>query len=104
MVGRFYGILTDMLAKKSNTSIFRSSAPCQFCLGQMEQRHILARFRFKGETIYIENVPAWVCNHCGEHYFDAPVYKQLEKIAQQRERIHKLISFPLAEFDIATMP
>jgi YgiT-type zinc finger domain-containing protein len=65
----------------------------------MEQRRVLARFRYKGETFYIENVPAWVCKQCGEQYFDAPVYKRLEQIAQQREQIQKTISFPLAEFD-----
>jgi YgiT-type zinc finger domain-containing protein len=75
---------------------------CEFCTGEMEQRRVLARFRFKGETIYIENVPAWVCNKCSEQYFDAPVYKRLEEIAQQRERIQKTICFPLAEFDMAT--
>ena len=39
---------------------------CEFCEGEMEQRRVLARFRFKGQTIYVENVPAWVCNKCGE--------------------------------------
>jgi hypothetical protein len=66
----------------------------------MEPRHILARFRYKGQTIYIEDVPAWVCKKCGEEYFDAPVYKRLEEIAQQRERIQRAISFPLAAFDM----
>jgi len=66
----------------------------------MEQRLILARFRYKGQTIYVENVPAWVCDKCGEEYFDAPVYKNLEEIAKRRERIQRVISFPLAEFDM----
>lgn len=73
---------------------------CEFCTGEMEQRRVLARFRFKDETIYIENVPAWVCNKCSEQYFDAPVYKRLEEIAQQREWIQRTICFPLAEFDM----
>ena len=73
---------------------------CEFCEGEMEQRRVLARFRYKGQTIYIEDVPAWVCPKCGEQYFDAPVYKRLERIAQQRERVQKSISFPLAEFDM----
>lgn len=73
---------------------------CEFCEGEMKQRSILARFRYKGQTIYVENVPAWVCNRCGEEYFDASVYKRLERIAQQREQIDKVISFPLAEFDM----
>ncbi len=74
---------------------------CEFCEGVMELKSILARFRYKGQTIYVQNVPSWVCNKCGEHYFDAPVYKHLEKIAQQREDIKRTISFPLAEFDMA---
>ncbi len=74
---------------------------CEFCPGEMEQRQVLARFHFKGEIIYVENVPAWVCNRCTEQYFDAPVYKHLEEIAQQRKRIQRTISFPLAEFDMS---
>ena len=73
---------------------------CEFCDGKMEQRRVLARFRYEEQAIYIENVPAWVCNKCGEQYFDAPVYKRLERIAQQRQHIQKTISFPLAEFDM----
>ena len=74
---------------------------CEFCEGEMKQRRILARFRYRGGTIYVENVPAWVCDKCGEEYFDALVYKSLEGIARQRERIQRVISFPLAEFDKA---
>lgn len=74
---------------------------CEFCEGKVEQRIIQARFRFKGQTIYIDNVPAWVCARCGEQYFDAPVYKRLEAIARQRDRIAKSICFPLAEYDAA---
>ncbi len=76
---------------------------CEFCDGEMEQRQVLARFRYKGQTIYIENVPAWVCNRCGEQYYDAPVYKRMEKIAQQSSHIQKSICFPLAEFDMVTV-
>jgi uncharacterized protein with PIN domain len=74
---------------------------CQSCDGEMEQWPILARFRCRGQTIYVADVPAWVCKHCGEQYFDAPVYKRLEAIAQQRERIQRVITFPLARFDMA---
>ena len=74
---------------------------CEFCSGEMKQRRVLAQFHFKGEVIYVENVPAWVCDRCSEQYFDAPVYKRLEEIAQQREQIRRTISFPLAEFDMA---
>ena len=45
---------------------------CEFCEGEMKQRRVLARFRFNGQTIYVENVPAWVCNKCGEQYDTPP--------------------------------
>lgn len=73
---------------------------CEFCEGRAEQRIIRARFHYKKQTIYIDKVPAWVCDRCGEQYFDAPVYKRLEVIAGNREHIVKTISFPLAEYDM----
>ena len=74
---------------------------CEFCEGEVEHRAVLARFHYKGRTIYVDRVPAWVCTRCGEQYFDAPVYKRLEQIASESGRIKKTISFPLAEYDKA---
>lgn len=74
---------------------------CEFCDGTMEHQIIMARFRYKKQTIYVENVPAWVCNQCGEVYYDAEVVERLEKIAQRREEIERTISFPLAEYGMA---
>ena len=74
---------------------------CEFCEGAMEYRNTLVRFRYKGQTIYVEHGPVWVCNHCGEQYFDAKIYKRLEIIACQKERIQREISFPLATFEMA---
>ena len=60
----------------------KSHDMCEFCEGIVEKRIIQARFHFKGQTIYVDRVPAWVCDKCGEQYFDAPVYKRLEEIAE----------------------
>lgn len=73
---------------------------CEFCEGKIEYRLVRTRFHFKGQTIYVDKVPAWVCPKCGEQYFDAAVYKRLEEIALHRRRIKKTISFPLAEYKI----
>lgn len=89
------------MMKKNNKVIPMENERCEFCDGELEQKRVLARFRFQGETIYIENEPAWVCQQCGEQYYDAAVYKQMEKIAQQRESIQRVISFPLAEFEMS---
>ena len=71
---------------------------CEYCEGSVEQRLIRTEFHFKGQTIYVENVPAWVCSKCGEKYYDAPIYKRLEEIASRREHIKKTVCFPLAEY------
>ncbi|HHT9126380.1 MAG TPA: type II toxin-antitoxin system MqsA family antitoxin [Candidatus Brocadiia bacterium] len=73
---------------------------CEFCEGKVEYHLIQAMFHFKGQTIYVDNVPAWVCKRCGEQYFDAPVYKRLEEIARRRSRIKKTVRFPLAEYNM----
>ena len=73
---------------------------CEYCDGDVEYRLIRARFHFQGQTIDVDHVPAWVCSQCGEPYFDAPVYKRLEAIAQQRRQIRRRVSFPLAEYDM----
>jgi YgiT-type zinc finger domain-containing protein len=77
----------------------RKGETCEFCEGSLEFRRIRARFQFKGDTIYVEGVPAWVCTKCGEQYFDAPVYKRLEDIARHRHRIKETICFPLAAYE-----
>ena len=94
-------IITAYIEKESLERETMKGDQCEFCEEEMKQRRVLARFRFNGQTIYVENVPAWVCNKCGEQYFDAPVYKRLEEIARQRERIQTVISFPLAKFNMA---
>jgi len=73
---------------------------CEFCAGKVEHGVVRARFHFKGQTIYVDNVPAWVCTRYQEQYFDAPVYKRLEEIAKHRDRIKKIVRFPLAEYDM----
>ncbi len=74
---------------------------CEFCDGTLVKQLVRARFAFKGQTVYVDHVPAWVCTHCGEHYYDAPVYKRLELIAKQAHRIKKKVMFPLADYDAA---
>jgi len=71
---------------------------CEFCEGKVEHRIVRARFAFKGQVVYIDRVPAWVCPKCGEQYFDAPVYKRLEDIARHSDQITETVCFPLAQY------
>jgi YgiT-type zinc finger domain-containing protein len=73
---------------------------CEFCEGEVQHSVTRARFQFKGQTIYVDHVPAWVCTRCHHQYFDALVYKRLEEIAKHRRKIKKTVSFPLAEYNM----
>jgi YgiT-type zinc finger domain-containing protein len=72
---------------------------CEFCNGALKPRVVRARFHYKGQTIYINHVPAWVCGRCGEQEFDGPVYERMEEIARNPRRITGTITFPLADYD-----
>lgn len=54
---------------------------CEFCdtnQPQMRKLVTVARQR-KGQWFIFENVPAWVCPHCGHRYFDPDVLEEMEK-------------------------
>jgi hypothetical protein len=38
---------------------------------------------------------------CGEIYYEAEVYKKLEKIAANRQQIKSKVTFPLADYRMA---
>jgi YgiT-type zinc finger domain-containing protein len=72
--------------------------PCEFCDGFVEKTVTRVPFRYRKELIYVDNVPAEKCTKCGELYFEAAVYKRLERIAEGRKAIRTKITFPLADY------
>lgn len=57
---------------------------CYFCKAKVIQQEITIDYRW-GETLVIVNdVPAGVCQQCGEKYLSSNTYKELEKIAKKR--------------------
>jgi len=72
--------------------------PCEFCDGTIEEAVTRVPFHYRKELIYVDNVPVKICRKCGELYFDATVYKRLERIAARRKTIRTTITFPLADY------
>ena len=69
---------------------------CFFCQkGILEDKKVTVDFRWGGELTVIEDVPAKVCNECGERYYSAEVSREMEKIAT-KEKKEKIIEVPLA--------
>jgi YgiT-type zinc finger domain-containing protein len=59
---------------------------CYFCKGRVVQEKIDVDFRRGRKLKVIEKVPAGVCQQCGEQYFEAAVYKAMEKLATSRAK------------------
>ena len=70
---------------------------CEYCDGTVEERIVTEDFRHKGELVILHNVPVGVCNRCKTRYYNAKVIKQLEQIAQEKDKLPTL-SVPVGEF------
>ncbi|MBM4033099.1 MAG: YgiT-type zinc finger protein [Planctomycetes bacterium] len=77
---------------------------CEFCEGKLRERVVQARFSYMGRTLYIDHVPARVCDRCGEQYYDGKVYERMVEIAKEPDRAKGTIAFPLADYDAAPPP
>ena len=56
---------------------------CYFCQrGVLQKRAVTVDFRWGDKLIVFENVPAKVCNECGERYYSAEVSRKMEKMAK----------------------
>jgi YgiT-type zinc finger domain-containing protein len=73
---------------------------CDFCLeGSLERRLVREYYRVRKGLVVMENVPAYVCDRCGERYYDANVAKQMRKLSTLGKQIKQRISFPLVRFE-----
>lgn len=73
---------------------------CDFCLeGSLESHLVREYYRVKKGLVVMENVPAYVCDRCGERYYDAEVAKQMRKLSTLGKQIKRRISFPLVRFE-----
>ena len=71
---------------------------CEYCDGVVEKTIARVPFHYKKDVVYVGNVPVGMCRRCGEIYYEAEVYKKLEKIAENKRNIRDTITFPLADY------
>jgi len=72
---------------------------CDFCSeGRLRSQQVREYYRTAKGLVVIEKVPAYVCDKCGERYYDASVAKQMRQLAKKGRRIKTKISFPLVHF------
>ncbi|MBI4811287.1 MAG: type II toxin-antitoxin system MqsA family antitoxin [Ignavibacteriales bacterium] len=72
---------------------------CFLCGGSMSQQRVTKIQTWEGELVgIIENVPAWVCNQCGERFYDGPVLEKIEALVKENSKPEKNLTVPAYVF------
>ena len=72
---------------------------CDFCeIGTLRFKRVREFYRKGEDVVIIDDVPAFVCNYCGERYYLAEVSKKMRHIAENGEKLKNRISVPVAEY------
>ena len=73
---------------------------CDFCYdGRLGHTQVREYYRVRKGLVVIKNVPAYVCNKCGERYYDADVAKEMQILSKKGRQIKQRISFQLIRYD-----
>ena len=68
---------------------------CSFCGGEVKEDKVELDYRYQEELFIFQNVPAGVCQQCGEKYLSAKVAKEIEHRIQTKKKWDKTISVPV---------
>lgn len=53
---------------------------CTFCKGRLEERKTEFIVRAGGEVVVIKDVPAYVCEQCGEAYYTPEISRKIDGV------------------------
>lgn len=53
---------------------------CTYCHGKMTKGSASYSVNRKGYHLLLDQVPAWICNQCGEEYFEAPEVDSIQDV------------------------
>ena len=75
---------------------------CHFCGGGVSERKITVDYRWGDKLVtVIKNVPAGVCEVCGEQYFKALIVKAMERVARSKKKPKETLKVPVRELKLA---
>lgn len=77
----------------------KKSTKCYFCNGgpiiKEEIDHIS---RVSGKLVEVKDVPAEICQQCGEKYFEPKTIRRLERIVKLRAKVKEFIQLPVYSY------
>lgn len=69
--------------------------PCQFKHQMTAFTEWVSTQGVEGRLIVIENVPAWVCEQCGETFYDPDIVERIQNIVWSDEAPTRTIETPV---------
>ncbi len=88
--------------KGKKVKMHRSYHKCHFCGGEVSEKNITVDYRWGDKLVtVIKNVPAGVCEVCGEQYFKASIVKAMERVARSRKKPKETLKVPVRELKVA---
>ena len=71
---------------------------CSFCGGEVKSERVELDYRCRGKLYIFQDVPAGVCQQCGEKYLTAKIAKEIERKTRSKDSWTKTISVPVEVF------
>ncbi len=72
---------------------------CNVCHGQVNQTTTRYTQWLDNRLVVVENVPAWVCEQCGETYFAPEIVEKLQALIWSNAEPARVIEAPV--YDLA---
>ncbi len=71
---------------------------CYFCKGRVVEEKVTVDFRWGRKLKVMKDVPAGVCQQCGEKYLQSSVYKTMEKLMTSRAKPAARVTVDVVHF------
>lgn len=75
---------------------------CNVCQGKTKSTLTTYTQRYKDQIVIVENVPAWVCEQCGETYFDPEVVERIQGLIWSGAAPTRTVTTPVYDLSIAS--
>jgi YgiT-type zinc finger domain-containing protein len=72
---------------------------CYFCKGKVVEQQITIDYRWGDTLVVVKDVPAGVCEQCGEKYLSSDVYKELERVAKNKSHLTGKMTVDVLNFE-----
>ena len=72
---------------------------CIFCGSKVEKKNVTFHYEDNNKYLFVENVPAEVCNSCGEKTYSPDVTDKLLKYSKEQSKPSKTIEVPVYSFE-----